>query len=183
MRKPEIIVIAGPNGSGKSTITENIDIVGTYINADDIVKDIKCSNLEAAQRATELRESFVAKGLDFTFETVLSSRRNLNLLIKAKEQGFFIKCFYMITISPEINKQRVITRVEEGGHNVPADKIVSRYHKCLQLIPELIEVCDVIHIYDNTIKPIRIFKKKKSETFFWNNELWTESQIRDLVEP
>ena len=50
-RKPMILVIAGPNGSGKSTITRFFDIVGTYTNADDVVKttgiplDIICSFL------------------------------------------------------------------------------------------------------------------------------------------
>ena len=33
---PEIMVFAGSNGSGKTTITHMADIVGTYINADDI---------------------------------------------------------------------------------------------------------------------------------------------------
>ena len=40
--------------------------------------------MEAAQKATELRESCVRDGISFTFETVLSTRRNLDLLIKAK---------------------------------------------------------------------------------------------------
>ena len=44
--------------------------------------------MEAAQKATELRESCVRDGISFTFETVLSTRRNLDLLLKAKECGF-----------------------------------------------------------------------------------------------
>ena len=37
-RKPMLLVFAGPNGSGKSTITGYFDIVGSYTNADEIVK-------------------------------------------------------------------------------------------------------------------------------------------------
>lgn len=39
IRCPEIIIIAGPNGSGKTTITSEIDIIGNYINADDLKKE------------------------------------------------------------------------------------------------------------------------------------------------
>ena len=47
-RKPEILVFAGPNGSGKSTITELIEVVGEYVNADDIQRTTGCTNMEAA---------------------------------------------------------------------------------------------------------------------------------------
>ena len=57
--KPEIIVFAGPNGSGKSTITRMAKTVGVYINADDIKSASHCSDLEAAQKAEELRECMV----------------------------------------------------------------------------------------------------------------------------
>ena len=79
-RLPEVIVFAGPNGSGKTTITRMAKTIGVYINADDIKKLNSCSDLEAAVKAEELREMMVEKGEDFTFETVLSTDRNLKLL-------------------------------------------------------------------------------------------------------
>lgn len=48
-KKPEVIVFAGPNGSGKSTFTELLKPPVDYINADEIKKNLKCSDLEAAQ--------------------------------------------------------------------------------------------------------------------------------------
>ena len=76
-RKPEIIVFARPNGSGKSTITKMANIIEPYINADDIKRTNHCSDLEAAQMTDELRNKLVAEQQDFTFETVLSTDRNL----------------------------------------------------------------------------------------------------------
>ena len=79
-KKPEIIVFAGPNGSGKSTITKLANIIEPYINADDIKKSSQCSDLEAAQAADKLRNDLIDKKQSFTFETVLSTDRNIKLL-------------------------------------------------------------------------------------------------------
>ena len=76
--------------------------------------------------------------------------RNLKLLKKVKDSGYFVRCIYVLTVSSAINVMRVSVREAAGGHGVPEDKIRSRYAKALALIPELIGVCDVMHIYDNT---------------------------------
>ena len=68
-----------------------------------------------------------------------------------------------------------------GGHGVPEDKIKSRYQKALKLIPELIEICDIVHIYDNTISPFRIFKKRKDAYYHWENKYWNYSEIEKLT--
>ncbi|MBR4776076.1 MAG: zeta toxin family protein [Lachnospiraceae bacterium] len=179
--KPEIIVFAGPNGSGKSTITKFAKTVGKYINADDIKKVNNCSDLEAAQTAEKMREEALQKGEDFTFETVLSTDRNLNLLKRAKEKGYFIRCFYVLTANPDVNVARVSVREMQGGHGVPEDKIRERYKKALKLIPELIQVCDILHIYDNTEEPFRIFKKRKTKYFRWESKYWSKKDIEELT--
>lgn len=71
-RKPEIVVFAGPNGSGKSTFTELLK-PPDYINADEIKKNLRCTDLEAAQLAEKQREEHVSRMEDFCFETVLST--------------------------------------------------------------------------------------------------------------
>ena len=91
-KKPEIIVFAGPNGSGKSTITSLAKIIEPYINADDIKRTTLCTDMEAAITADELRNKLIDNGESFTFETVLSTERNLLLLERAKEKGYFIRC-------------------------------------------------------------------------------------------
>lgn len=155
--------------------------IGVYINADDIKKSNSCSDLEAAVKAEELRELMVEKGEDFTFETVLSTDRNLKLLQKAKEKGFFLRCIYVLTSDYRINVTRVNIRESMGGHSVPEDKIKSRYFKALDLIPKLIELCDIVHIYDNTNVPFRIFKKRKDVYYHWENKYWNYSKIEKLT--
>ena len=66
--------------------------------------------------------------------------RNLKLLKKAKDKGYFLRCIYVLTSNPEINKIRVYIRESMGGHSVYEEKIKSRYFKALSLIPELVEI-------------------------------------------
>ena len=68
-----------------------------------------------------------------------------------------------------------------GGHGVPEEKIRSRYKKALSLLPELVGIADVMHIYDNSTVPFRIFKKRKTDYFIWENDNWSENDIRELV--
>ncbi len=178
---PEIIVFAGPNGSGKTTITKIAKTVGKYVNADNIKATMHCSDIEAAEIADKLREQMMNQKQDFTFETVLSTNRKLDFLKKAKENGYFIRCFYVLTSNVEINVARVNSRASSGGHGVPKEKIIQRYEKALKLIPELIDVCDIFHLYDNTYKPFRIFKKRKDVYYKWTNDFWSDKDIKNLT--
>lgn len=181
-RLPEEVFFAGPNASGKSTVTDGFAVKGKYINADDIKRVLGCDDLEAAQKAETFREECVAQKMDFTFETVMSTDRNLNLLKKAKKTGFFVKGTYVITCDPAINIARVKHRALNGKHNVPTDKVVSRYKKSLDLLPEVLNICDVCNIYDNSdAQPVRIFKKRKNVYFFQETDFWKKKGIARLT--
>jgi len=182
-KKPEIVVFAGPNGSGKSTFTQLLKPPMDYINADEIKKYLKCSDLEAAQLAEKQREEHLEQMQEFCFETVLSTERNLKLLKRAREKGYFIRCYYILTADSMINVWRVKARVESGGHNVPEEKIIARYDKALALVKDVIKVCDICHIYDNSAsRPFRFFKKRKEQTYFDECDDWHYEDICALTD-
>ena len=182
IKKPMTLVLAGPNGSGKSTITQYFEIVGEYTNADDVVAATGMNNKDAAAFVDKKRYASIANRKDFTFETVLSSKYKLDILEKAKAEGYFIKCVFVLTVDPLINVARVESRVAAGGHNVDRDKIVTRYFKSLNNIKRLMELCDILHVYDNTKEPVRIIGKHKEDISIFPNELWTEDKILALIE-
>ena len=179
-RKPIVLAFAGPNGSGKTTITRNIPTFGTYINADDLKKEYVLTDLEAAIQAEALRNALLDGGKDFSFETVMSTERNLLLLEKAKVQGYEVQCIYVLTCNENINVARVKSRHASGGHDVPEEKIRARYHRALALLPRLIDVCDKILVYDNSNKPFIILSKVDSHTEIQPNENWSETMLLKL---
>lgn len=83
-------------------------------------------------------------------------------------------------INADINVARVNARQALGGHGVPENKIRSRYDKALALIPRLVQICDILHIYDNTKEPFRIFKKRKDIYYRWSNQYWSNDAIAEL---
>jgi predicted ABC-type ATPase len=50
------------------------------------------------------------------------------------ESGATACLYYVATEDPMINIARVKSRADKGGHDVPSDKIVSRYQRSLNLL-------------------------------------------------
>lgn len=61
-------------------------------------------------------------------------------------------------------------------------KIIERYYKSLNNIKKLMEICDVLHVYDNTDEPIRIIRKHKEDISIFPNDFWSEDGIMELIE-
>lgn len=180
-RKPMLLCFAGPNGSGKSTITKFFEIVGEYTNADDVVSSTGMGNEEAAKFVDKKRYDSIKAKSDLTFETVLSSKYKMDILRKSKDEGYFIKCVFVLTADPKLNVARVESRVMQGGHDVDSEKVKTRFYKSLANIKELMFLCDILHVYDNTDKPYRIIRKHKDSITIFPNEYWDEEDIIALI--
>lgn len=183
---PRLLVFAGPNGSGKSTVTEKVKTVGKYVNADEIKKQLDCSDSEAAKIAEATREYLVKNKEDFTFETVLSTPRNIELMVRAKDVGYQVVCVYILTKDPEINISRVKNRVKAGGHGVPNEKIRERFIRALRLFPKLFAVCDELYVFDNSVETpagagALIVEWKESKISVFPNDVWDTAMITSLI--
>lgn len=96
--------------------------------------------MEAAILADKMRYESIEKKEDFTFETVLSSDYKLEILRKAKKEGYFIKCVFVLTIDPQINIARIKSRVAAGGHDVEKSKVIDIINQLIILKSYLIYV-------------------------------------------
>ncbi len=97
-----------------------------------------------------LRFRFVKYAIAFSFETVMSHPSKLTLMTEAQKQGFEVILYFITTESPKINVNRVKNRVKQGGHNVDAEKIISRYERSLELLYDAIKLSDLAYLFDNS---------------------------------
>lgn len=104
----------------------------------------------ASVLADFIRHELLAAKQSFTFETVMSSSDKVDFLAKAQAAGFRTYLYFVATEDPEINIARVKHRVGRGGHNVPQDKIVERYARCLDLLFPAVTHTDRAYIFDNS---------------------------------
>lgn len=149
-----IVVLAGPNGAGKSTFYEAfLSRLGLrFINADVIAKELEMDAYSAAKVASRLREELVSRHESFVFETVLSDPQGekVDQLTKWQAQGYTVTLCFIGVSSAAISKQRVAMRVSQGGHDVPNEKIKSRYPRVLANLGRALGKLQQVHVYDNS---------------------------------
>ncbi len=135
-----IYIIAGPNGAGKTTasytILPEIFECFEFVNADEIAKGLSPFNpesvsIQAGRIMLERIADLVKMEKSFAFETTLSTKSYYSFILKAKKSGYKIILMFLALNSSELARQRVKTRVLEGGHNIPEDVIERRYTKGL----------------------------------------------------
>lgn len=116
------------------------------------INQLEINSYHAALLADFLREKLLADGQTFTFETVLSDAQKLLFLKKALANGYRVYLYFVATDNPKINLIRVQNRVLEGGHDVPVEKIFSRYEKTLALLPQVLKLTHRAYLFDNSVK-------------------------------
>lgn len=156
---PELFVVVGPNGSGKSSALYetqiNQEIV--FINPDDIAR-LQYSHIEDRNERDRLawlncnaqRDALLSEGVTFGFETVGSHPSKVEFMNRAKELGYHVTLLFVSTESPEINIERIRARVNQGGHDVPGEKVRSRYFRTLELLKDYFDAADDVFIWDNS---------------------------------
>jgi predicted ABC-type ATPase len=112
--------------------------------------DVSVNSYWASVTADFIRYQLLKQRKSFTFETVMSSPDKVDFLAKAKALGYKTYLYYVATEDPNINIERVQHRVKNGGHNVPTDKIISRYQRSLDLLLSAIKQTNRAYLFDNS---------------------------------
>lgn len=105
---------------------------------------------EASFLSAFLRHECIRLGISFSSESVMSHSSKLEELKKANEAGFRTYLYYFCTDSPIVNQDRVKLRVKKGGHDVPDEKIESRYYKSLELAFDAAKLCNRAYFFDTS---------------------------------
>ena len=86
------------------------------------------------------------------FETVFSDSAGdkVAFLREAVESGYTVVVCYIGLANPGISEERVAMRVSQGGYDVPAKKLKSRFPRTLANLKAAITKLPDILVYDNS---------------------------------
>ena len=78
-----------------------------------------------------------AAGRSFAFESTLSGLTYVRMIAAWRASGYVVKLVFLSLPSPEAAISRVAMRVQQGGHDVPADTIRRRFAAGLRNFKEV----------------------------------------------
>jgi predicted ABC-type ATPase len=153
-RRPILVAIAGPNGAGKTTFFHaHLAWAGLrFVNADVLAAELAVGPYEAARLGHALRRALVERGESFVFETVFSDPvgDKVAFLEEAVGRGYTVVLCFIGLSGPDQSAERVAMRVSQGGHDVPDDKLWSRFPRTLVNLQAAIAQLPHVLIYDNS---------------------------------
>lgn len=122
----------------------------TFVNGRLDFSKVTMNSYLASVAVDFLRQKLLEQKVSFTFETVMSHPSKVELLAEAQRVGYRTYLYFVATVDPAINISRVRNRVRLGGHDVPEDRIVARYHRSLELLLEAIHQTNRAYVFDNS---------------------------------
>ena len=137
MKEQNLYIIAGCNGAGKTTASFTIlpEILDCkeFVNADEIAKGLSPFQpekvaFESGRIMLNRIDELFLQNENFAFETTLATKTYKQKLLKATNQGYNTTLLFFWLKNPELAIERVKIRVSEGGHHIPEDVIIRRYH-------------------------------------------------------
>jgi predicted ABC-type ATPase len=167
-KRPIIVAIAGPNGAGKTSFHRaHIQYAGLrYIEADAFARELNMDAYAAAKMADALRRSLLKQRESFVFETVFSDPvgEKLQFLEEAAGSGYTVVLCFIGLAGSELSEDRVAMRVSQGGHDVPTEKLKSRYPRILANLKAAILRLPLVYVFDNSdlsrpFRKVTVFKR------------------------
>ena len=153
-RRPIIVAVAGPNGAGKTTFyhAHIAPAALRYVSADILARELEMDAYAAAKAADAIRRALLGRKESFAFETVFSDPAGdkLNFLKEAVATGYTVALCFIGLEGPGLSEERVAMRVSQGGHDVPPEKLKSRFPRTLRNLKAAIGALPLVYVFDNS---------------------------------
>lgn len=139
-----------------------------YIDENDyfIFSKQSINSYTVAIAADFFKDQYLKRKLSFSFETVFSHPAKVDILKNAQAAGFRTYMYFVATEDPQVNLNRIKVRVKSGGHDVPADKTVARYYRCLEQIKFALPYLNRAYFFDNSSTKTLYFAEYESSKGF-----------------
>ncbi len=158
--KKNLYIIAGCNGPGKTTASFTIlpEILDCkeFVNADEIARGLSPFqpdkvSFEAGRIMLGRINDLLESNENFAFETTLATKSYKSKINEAKIKNYNITLLFFLLQNVDLAIERVKTRVDEGGHNIPLDVIRRRYVNGIKNLFEIyLSIVDEVLIIDNS---------------------------------
>ncbi|MBA3395233.1 MAG: zeta toxin family protein [Deltaproteobacteria bacterium] len=149
----QLVILTGPNGAGQSTFYEVFLKPSRlpFLNADVIEAKTGIASVEVARILDAMRDQLIERGHGFITETVFSDPvgAKLAMLRKAVDAGYDVTLIY-IAVEPALSALRIDQRLAFGGHDVPRDRIASRFERSLVNLQGALRFVPLVKLYDNS---------------------------------
>jgi len=171
MKVKNLYIIAGCNGAGKTTasfiILPEILNCKEFVNADEIAKGLspfqpETVAIESARIMLNRIKELLVNNESFAFETTLATKSYKKKVLTAKTNGYSITLLFFWLESTELAKERVRTRVLEGGHNINDEVIDRRYYNGIKNLFDIyLSIVDEVLIFDNSEGKHKLIAEKQ----------------------
>lgn len=161
-QRPILVAVAGPNGAGKTTFYHaHLASAGLrFVNADVLTLELGLTAEQAMSAAAALRRALVARRESFAFETVFSDPvgDKLAFLLQSVTAGYTVVLCFIGIDSAEQSDARVAMRVSQGGHDVPPEKLRTRFARTMTNLQSAIQRLPHVMVFDNSdlARPFRL---------------------------
>ncbi|PYR24949.1 MAG: hypothetical protein DMF98_13780 [Acidobacteria bacterium] len=154
------------------------------VNPDEVAKGLSPDSpealaYEAARVVDAWRRDLAARGVSFCMETVFSDPQGakLEFLKECQSNGYTVVLIFIGLESAGLSRGRILARVEAGGHDVPDEKIVTRFPRTFANLGQAVTFVDQALLFDNssTDRPFRFVaafrngkrRRRKGHTPAW----------------
>ncbi|NCI49782.1 hypothetical protein GWC95_07605 [Sediminibacterium roseum] len=188
---PVLYILGGANGSGKTTwynaqvVTGDIDLTIPFINIDNIVLwelgSYTPENLLLGENiAKERMSGHIERKESFMIESNLSKKADYEWIERMQRHGYDTVLYFFGTDNVEINKDRVLNRVAQGGHDVAVPIIEQRHRMGLTYLKSEVLNFTEAYLYDSSEKipqQMAVLKKGKIIEQVNEPELWVKETL------
>jgi predicted ABC-type ATPase len=120
--------------------------------------------LKSGKIFLEQIDEYALAGVNFCFETTLSSLNYQKRIILWKKSGYHVKLIFLKLPDYNFAARRIKQRIRQGGHSIHPEIIKRRFTKGIHNFYHIYkQIVDSWQIYDNAVEPAVLLEEGENK--------------------